>query len=91
MTATVNTMQIGSDMSRTAVLGFSSGIILVAATLVAIALMNFPGSAGAAVGEPQACPLAEVPLDQGYGVSRTGLRPQCSSVSTQSTASTSVK
>ena len=59
-------------MSRTAVLGVSSGIILIVATLVGIALLNVPESAGAAVkgDSAGACPPAEVSLDQGYGVNR---------------------
>lgn len=66
-------------MSRVAVIGFSSGIALVVATLVAVATMSLPHAAGAAVvrGSLVACPLAEVALDQGYGVSRTALRAMC--------------
>lgn len=64
--------------SRMAVLGLSSGIFLVIATLIAVALLA-PRSAGAAAAEGSAgsCPLAEVWLDQGYGVSRPVLRPVC--------------
>ncbi len=65
-------------MTRTA-LGLSSGIVLVVATLVGIAWGNVPHRADAAVagGALGPCPLAEVNLDQGYGVSRTALRPVC--------------
>ena len=67
-------------MSRTAVFGVSSGIILIVATLVGIALMNVPESAGAAVkGDAlSACPPAEVSLDQGYGVNRVVQGQACS-------------
>lgn len=70
----------GSEMSRTAVLGFSSGIALIVGTLVGVASLSLPHAAGAAVvdGSLVSCPLAEVPLDQGYGVSRTALRAVCS-------------
>ena len=73
-----NTSLPASIMSRMAVLGVSSGIFLVIATLIAVALLA-PRSAGAAVAEgyPAACPLAEISLDQGYGVSRTAIRPVC--------------
>ena len=69
----------GSEMSRTAVLGFSSGIALIIATLVGVACFSLPHPAGAAIvnGALVDCPLAEVSLDQGYGVSRTALRPVC--------------
>lgn len=67
-----------SIMSRIAVLSLSSGIFFVLATLIAVALLA-PRSAGAAVVEssPGSCPLTEVSLDQGYGVTRTALRPLC--------------
>lgn len=62
---------------RMAVLGLSSGILLVLAVLVGVALLA-PRSAGAAVVEGQiGCPLAEISLDQGYGVTRTALRAVC--------------
>lgn len=66
-------------MPRTAVLGLSSGILLIVSTLVGIALFNLPRHADAAVvaGTLAPCPLAETQLDQGYGVTRTALRPVC--------------
>jgi hypothetical protein len=65
-------------MSRIAVLGLSSGIFLVLAVLIGVALLA-PRAAGAAVvdGALVSCPLAEISLDQGYGVTRTALRPIC--------------
>ncbi len=76
-----NVRTSGSDMSRTAVLGFSSGIALIIGTLVVVASVSLPHPAGAAVvnGALVDCPLAEVSLDQGYGLSRTALRPVCAS------------
>ena len=74
-----NTSLHASLMPRIAVLGLSSGIFLVIATLIGVALLNLPRSADAAVvGGPLAsCPLVEVSLDQGYGLTRTALRPVC--------------
>jgi hypothetical protein len=75
-------------MSRIAILGLSSGIFFVLATLIAVALLNLPHSAGAAVvdGALVPCPLAEVSLDQGYGVTRTALRPVCTGQATHALA-----
>lgn len=66
-------------MNRTAVLGLSSGIVFVIANLVAVAFLNMPRAADAAVVQEAlvACPLVETALDQGYGVTRTVLRPHC--------------
>ncbi len=62
-----------------AILGLSSGIAAVVATLIGVALFNAPQSADAAVihGGLAPCPLAEVSLDAGYGVSSKALRPVC--------------
>ena len=66
-------------MDHKAILGLSSGIAAVVATLIGVALFNPPRTADAAVidGALVACPLAEVSLDSGYGVSSTALRPVC--------------
>ena len=80
-------------MSRIAVLGLSSGIFLVLAVLIGVALLA-PRSAGAAVvdGSLVACPLAEISLDQGYGLTRTALRPVCGRDNAQdSTANSAAK
>ena len=63
-----------------AILGLSSGIAAVVATLIGVALVNPPQAADAAVmhGALVPCPLAEVSLDAGYGVSSKALRPVCS-------------
>jgi hypothetical protein len=63
-----------------AILGLSSGIAAVVATLIGVALFNPPRAADAAVihGALVPCPLAEVSLDSGYGVSSKALRPVCS-------------
>ena len=66
-------------MRNKAILGLSSGIAAVVATLVGVALFNPPQAADAAVihGTLLPCPLAEVSLDAGYGVSSKVLRPIC--------------
>lgn len=69
--------ETSSPMSRTAFFSFSSGIFVVLATLVAVALLNLPKTAGAAVAMSDSCPMTEVSLDQGYGVSRTAYQPVC--------------
>ncbi len=83
-----NTSLHASIESRIAVLGLSSGIFLVIATLIGVALLNLPRSAGAAVvdGSPVACPLVEVSLDQGYGLTQTALRPVCTQKAAQASA-----
>jgi hypothetical protein len=62
-----------------AILGLSSGIAAVVATLIGVALINPPQMADAAVvqGRLAPCPLAEVSVDTGYGVSSKELRPVC--------------
>ena len=62
-----------------AILGLSSGIAAVVATLIGVALVNPPKAADAAVihGTLVPCPLAEVSIDTGYGVSSKALRPVC--------------
>lgn len=62
-----------------AILGLSSGVAAVVLTLVGVALFNPPQNADAAVmrGVLLPCPLAEVSLDSGYGVSSKALRPVC--------------
>lgn len=66
-------------MTNKAILGLSSGIAAVVATLIGVALVNPPRAADAAVihGSLVPCPLAEVSLDSGYGVSSKALRPVC--------------
>ena len=66
-------------MTNKALLGLSSGIAAVVATLIGVALVNPPRAADAAVihGSLVPCPLAEVSLDSGYGVSSKALRPVC--------------
>ena len=62
-----------------AILGLSSGIAAVVLTMVGVVAFNPPQKADAAVmrGVLLPCPLAEVPLDSGYGVSSKALRPVC--------------
>ncbi len=72
-----------NSMSRTVVFGFSSGIFFVLMTLVAVAFLNLPNAAGAAAAGSDACPIAEVSLDQGYGLSRTTFLPVCREVAGQ--------
>ena len=69
-------------MKNKAILGLSSGIAAVVATLVGVALFNPPQSADAAVihGHLAPCPLAAVPVDSGYGVSSKELRPVCATL-----------
>ena len=66
-------------MRNKAVLCLTSGVAFVGATLIGGALSNAPQAAHAGVihGTLVACPLAAVPLDQGYGVSSRELRPVC--------------
>lgn len=66
-------------MKNKAILGLSSGIAAVVATLIGVALFNPPQTADAAVihGRLAPCPLAEVSVDSGYGVSSKELRPVC--------------
>ena len=66
-------------MKHKAILGLSSGIAAVVATLIGVALFNPPQTADAAVihGRLAPCPLAEVSIDAGYGVSSKELRPVC--------------
>ena len=66
-------------MTNKAILGLSSGIAVVVATLIGVALFNPPQAADAAVidGRLAPCPLAEVSVDPGYGVSSKELRPVC--------------
>ena len=66
-------------MHNKAILGLSSGIAVVVATLIGVALFNPPQTADAAVvhGRLAPCPLAAVAMDSGYGVSSRELRPVC--------------
>ena len=66
-------------MRHSAILGLSSGVAAIVATLIGVALFNPPQAADAAVmhGALMPCPLAEVSLDSGYGVSSKALRPVC--------------
>jgi hypothetical protein len=56
------------------ILGFVLGI-----TLIGLALMSVPGIVGVRASEETtaSCPMAEVSLDQGYGVSGVELRRVC--------------
>ena len=69
-------------MKHKAILGLSSGIAAVVATLIGVALFNPPQSADAAVMHARLapCPLAAVAVDSGYGVSSRELRPVCATV-----------
>ena len=69
-------------MQNKAILGLSSGIAAVVATLIGVALFNPPQMADAAVMHERLapCPLAEVSVDPGYGVSSKELRPVCARV-----------
>ena len=56
-------------------LGFALGLALVVAAMLAAPRQGhlvFAAAAGAAD-----CPLTEVALDEGYGLSRVALRPVC--------------
>ena len=66
-------------MRGKAILSLSSGVAAVVATLVGVALLNPPRMADAAAihGALVPCPLAEVAVDSGYGVSSKTLRPVC--------------
>ena len=66
-------------MKNKALLSLSSGIAAVVATLIGVAVFNPPQKADAAVisGRLAPCPLAEVAIDTGYGVSSKELRPVC--------------
>ncbi|WP_237480479.1 hypothetical protein [Lichenibacterium dinghuense] len=66
-------------MKNKALLGLSSGIAAVVATLVGVALFNPPQTADAAVVHSRLvpCPLAAVAIDSGYGVTSKELRPVC--------------
>lgn len=62
-------------MTSRATIGFFAGIVLIALAIAAI-----PFSADAGAGEPKtdsACALAEVALDEGYGLSRKAVKPVC--------------
>jgi hypothetical protein len=55
------------------ILGFVLGI-----ALIGLALMSVPSIVGVRASEETAsCPMVEVSLDQGYGVSSVELRPVC--------------
>ena len=75
-------------MRGKAILSLSSGVAAVLATLVGVALLNPPHTADAAVihGALVPCPLAEVAIDPGYGVSSKALRPVCAPVQASSSA-----
>ena len=62
-----------------AILGLSSGIAAVVATLIGVALCNAPQAADAAVthGRLVSCPLAAIAVDSGYGMTSKVLRPVC--------------
>jgi hypothetical protein len=67
-------------MTRNAVFGLFAGIFLVIVTLIGVAMVTPPRAETAPVlhGVLVSCPVAEVSLDQGYGVTRTALRAICS-------------
>ena len=73
-------MLSGSMIKSKPILSLASGIVLVLATMIGIALANEPQAADAAVMHDALvpCPLAAISLDQGYGVSSKELRPVCS-------------
>ena len=79
-------------MNNKAVLGLTSGVAFVVATLIGVALSNQPQAADAATiqGALGPCPRAEISLDQGYGVSSTELHPICA-LANQELASSSVR
>jgi hypothetical protein len=57
------------------IFGFVIGVIL-----IGVALASIPGIVGVSAGEDAvsgACPVTEVALDQGYGVSKVELRHVC--------------
>jgi hypothetical protein len=66
-------------MKNKAILSLSSGIAAVVATLIGVALFNPPQAADAAVTQTRLlpCPLAEIAIDSGYGMSSKVLRPVC--------------
>lgn len=66
-------------MHHKGIVGLTSGIAMVVATLVGVALVNPPRADAAAVvqGALGPCPIAEVAVDSGYGVSTKALRPIC--------------
>ena len=75
-------------MRGKAILSLTSGVAAVVATLVGVALLNPPRKADAAVihGTLVPCPLAEVAIDAGYGVSSQALRPVCGTAQANSSA-----
>ena len=62
-------------MPRTALLGVSTGILIVLSTLVAVALLNLPKSADA--GPAPYCAASDASAEQGYGVTRVVPRREC--------------
>ena len=54
-------------MDRKALVGLLSGVALVVATLIAVALLNVPETAIAAR-SPATCVTGKKPVDRGYGV-----------------------
>jgi hypothetical protein len=66
-------------MKNKALLSLSSGIAAVVATLIGVAVFNPPKAADAAVTQTRLlpCPLAEIAVDSGYGMSSKVLRPVC--------------
>ena len=56
-------------MDRKALVGLLSGVSLVIATLIAVALLNMPEPANAArSGSVVACSVTKATIDRGYGV-----------------------
>ena len=61
-------------MPRTALLGVSTGLLIVLSTLVAVALLNLPKTADA--GPALSCAVSDG-AEQGYGITRLVPRRDC--------------
>ena len=62
-------------MNQTTIIGFVVGILLV---VLGIVVAPYAGDARADVADASdSCPLVVVALDEGYGLSRTEVRPDC--------------
>ena len=62
-------------MPKTALLGVSTGLLIVVSTLVAVALLNLPKSADA--GPAPYCGASDASVEQGYGLTRAAPRRDC--------------
>jgi hypothetical protein len=60
---------------RHPVIGLVFGVTLVALALLSLPLSTHGG--GAVAAQREDCPLARVSLDDGYGLTRVALRPDC--------------